>query len=241
MKSFLIALFLALPCVASAQLSSQAKGGGNVLGTKVVDENKEGVQSFSSAQAWRKQVKEEVVLPEISSFMGDVAIDNIIKAEQAFCYTIEKRPPNYKGYTLDGFAITGFCGIINENLQKRIVKEFLMTSKNILFNEVADCTIEPKAIIRFVRGVDYTDVLISSPCYSYAIFYANKLKAFNASPLQGFIKSLMAAFEKKRIDFVSPAFYKQTAPIGRTFAEDEKKVEEVKEIEKVKGWNNLSF
>ncbi len=241
MRFLLFVCFFFICVDASAQNKPLFNTPNDAFNVKQQDDSKEGVQSFSNQDAWRDMIAEDVVLPEIPAFVGEVAVANITKAEQVFCYTVEKRPENYEGYTLNGYAVTGFCGVISDTLKKRIVTELFMTSENVLVDKDAKCTIQPKAIIRFIRGVDYTDVLISSPCYSYAIFYANKLKAFNAIPAQNFIKALVAAFEKKKTTFVSPTLNKQVFPVGRIQGENQQKIEEVKDVEKVKGWNNLSF
>ncbi len=97
-------------------------------------------------------------------------------------------------------------------------------------------------MLRFFRGVDHTDILISNPCSYYAIFYASKLRSFDVKPIQNFIKSLITTFENSKVSFVSPALYGQLVPVGQ---EPEKEViqrpVEVKEIQRLRGWNNLSF
>lgn len=68
-------------------------------------------------------------------------------------------------------AVTGFCGIIENDLKNMIIRQFFATPENIS-QEVAQCVIKPRLMLRFVRGVDYTDVLLSSPCHSFSVFTA---------------------------------------------------------------------
>ena len=154
------------------------------------------------------------VLEEISSAIGPSALANITKAEQIFCYQVSDRPANYTGYTIDGFAVYGFCGIITDDLKKIIISELFTNQDNILFDVTEKCTIRPRLLLRFVRGVDNTDVLLSSPCHSYAIFYGGKINTFNAKPAAQIIDALINPLTQNKLDFVSPALTNQLMPIG---------------------------
>ncbi|MFI3241627.1 MAG: hypothetical protein R3Y43_03585 [Alphaproteobacteria bacterium] len=244
---------LVLFCLISFDVYAQGVSLGNVeLGNifEMTSQNaeNEGIKSFANTDRFgikkeEKVVEEEPIMPEIKVSVSEIALDNIIDAEAVYCYNVDKRPKDYTGYTLNGFAVTGFCGIIDKTLQKKITTEFLRTPTNLLIDKKESCSIQPKAVIRFVRGVDHTDILISSPCFSYAVFYANKLKLFNAKPMQAFIKSLVSAFDKEKVEYVSPALYGQLVPVGVSPEKKEvvKNPVVLKEIPKPTGWNNLSF
>ena len=133
----------------------------------------EGVQSFQQDKdAWRrKDGKRLQILQGISDSIGQAALANITGAEQVFCYQITSRPDNYSGYTINGMVVTGFCGVVAPQLQETIKEQFFSTADNIDFVNSEKCIIKPKIMIRWVRGVDFTDMLISAPCYSYSIFY----------------------------------------------------------------------
>lgn len=68
-------------------------------------------------------------------------------------------------------ALTGFCGVLNPELKKLVLQELFMSPQNVILDKNENCIIKPKIMLRFVRGVDNTDVLLSSPCYSYSVFY----------------------------------------------------------------------
>lgn len=211
-------------------------------------------QEDSASSAWQPNPEHTVILDEISSAIGQSALENITNAEQVFCYQITNRPDNYTGYTLDGMAIVGFCGIINNELKTMITSELFMNPNNIIFDVTENCIISPKIMLRFVRGVDATDVLLSSPCHAFAIFYGGKVNAFNAKPAAQIIDALIKPLTKNKVDFASPALFNQLLPIGVAQTDEQKQILEEKnapirnwvktqaaeEAAKTpKGWNKL--
>ncbi len=170
------------------------------------------------------EVKPENILPGISKAIGQSALQNITGAEQIFCYQITNKPENYSGYTLDGMAIAGFCGIINQDLKNMVITELFSNPDSVLFDETEDCIIRPKIMLRFVRGVDTTDVLLSSPCHAFAIFYGGRINAFNAKPAAAIIDALVTPLLKSRIDFASPALFNQLLPVGIAQTDEQKEL-----------------
>ncbi len=226
----------------------------------VAQNQRGGVQSFQqSNDAWRRNGtgnQSPVISQNIVDALGNSATTNIAEAEAVFCYQIASKPAGYKGYTIDNMAVTGFCGIVEDNLKNMIVQQFLATPENIS-NEVAQCVIKPRLMLRFVRGVDYTDMLISSPCHSFSLFYGGKLKTYNFSPAAEIIDVMVESFRSKTVPFVSPAMLKQLLPIGvaQTQAQkdivakqsgpirnwDTQKDAPKKTEPKKSGWNNLKL
>ena len=170
------------------------------------------------------EVRPENILPGISKAIGQSALQNITGAEQIFCYQITNKPENYNGYTLDGMAIAGFCGIINQDLKNMVITELFANPDSVLFDETEDCIIRPKIMLRFVRGVDTTDVLLSSPCHAFAIFYGGRINAFNAKPAAPIIDALVTPLLKSRVDFASPALFNQLLPVGIAQTEEQKEL-----------------
>ena len=160
------------------------------------------------------QNKQVSVLPEIKNVIGSTATNNIENAERLFCYKVAPKPKNYDGYTINNMAITGFCGVIDENLQQMITEQFLASENNIDFINIDKCTIQPKIMLRYVRGVDNTDILLSSPCHSISVFYAGTLKTFNMKPATELVDTVVNAFKSSQTKFVSPALLNQLLPIG---------------------------
>lgn len=206
----------------------------------------------ATTPAWEPNPEYTTILEEISSAIGSSALNNITNSEQVFCYQIANKPDNYTGYTLNGMAIVGFCGVINQELQTLIKSELMMNPENILFDVTENCVIRPQLMLRFVRGVDSTDVLLSSPCHALAIFYGGKISAFNAKPAAQIIDAIITPLIKNKVDFASPALFNQLLPIGVAQTEEQKALQQEKnaptqkwqkqqQTEKARrsGWNKL--
>ncbi len=121
------------------------------------------------------------------------------------------------------------------------------------------CIIKPKLMIRWVRGVDVTDMLISAPCYSYSIFYGGKVRTFNFKPGAEIIDVMVDSFKDLTVPFVSPALLNQLLPVGvpqtteqkeivkeqsgpvRKWEQQKPKVSQQPAQGAKKGWNNLNF
>lgn len=228
----------------------------------------EGVTSFQQDEnAWRRQDNEanvaknsvkKQVLTEIKNAIGPVAWDNIENAEKIFCYEVDVRPENYSGYTLDSMAVTGFCGVIKSEIKEQVLSQLFMNNKNVLFNVREECVIRPRIVLRFVKGIDATDVLLSSPCYSFTVYYPGSVHVFNAKPAAPIIDALISGFDKNNVDFVSPALLNQLLPVGVPQTQEQKDLVnqkpkairnwEVNEKTDVpasqtenQGWNNLDL
>ena len=234
----------------------------------------EGVQSLQGDKdAWRRggeknnteatpaasvqSAGKDEILEQIANRTGQPALINITDAEQVFSYEVATRSNTYSGYNLDGMALKGFCGVLSKNQQKDIVDSFFKTAANVEFNKTEECIIQPKIMLRFVRGVDNTDVLLSSPCHSFSVFYAGMVNTFNLKPSADKLDSIVNPMLKKSQDFVSPALLSQLLPVGVAQTEEQKalinkrkepirgweKGKTQKEEKKSSGWNkvNLNF
>ena len=224
------------------------------LGLSLLLSTAAGAQAIDNTAA--DATKDAPILERISKAIGPSALQNITDAEQIFCYQITNKPENYTGYTLDGMAVSGFCGVINNELKDLIVSELFKNPDNILFDQAEECIIRPKIILRFVRGVDMTDVLFSSPCHAFAIFYGGRINAFNAKPAAPVIDALVTPLLKGRIDFASPALLNQLLPIGVAQTEEQKNLlnrknepirnwiktqQQEEEQPRRNGWNKLNL
>jgi hypothetical protein len=147
------------------------------------------------------------IIPLIEKAIPKAASYNITNFEQVFCYHVKHRPINYTGYTLNGYAVVDYCGELNTNTIATSYEALFTQGPNII-NVAPSCSLDPKVMLRFVRGVDYTDVLLSSPCASFTVFYGGKSNIFNIK--QGVINDIISQFDKKRENFNSPTLLKQT-------------------------------
>ena len=200
-----------------------------------------------------KRSMQKDIIPQIVERIPELASFNIQNAEQVFCYHIEKRTKDYKGYTIGNYKIVDYCGELDFGTQTTTYEALFTRSPNII-TTIANCKIAPKVMLRFVRGVDAVDVLLSSPCPSFTVFYGGKYKSFNIK--QGIIDDVISQFDKKREEFMSPSLIKQTVANAKVeTAEDsyeiEKNKKELEEFdkeevveekpEKKKGWGNLKL
>lgn len=185
--------------------------------------------------ASKKTLRQKSIIPAIKSAIPEAAAYNLSNAEQVFCYHVTKRSKEYTGYTLSSFAITGYCGELDASNTVTAYEALFTQGPNII-NTQADCRIEPRVMLRFVRGIDYTDVLLSLPCPSFTVFYGGKYKAFNIK--QGVITDLINKFEQTNLQFNSPSLLKQTVAngIATTDKEADELAKKQKELEPQMKW-----
>lgn len=178
------------------------------------------------------------VNPFIEKSIPAPALKNIMEAERVFCYNVDTAGENYQGYTIDQMALTGFCGILEKDQADMFRDEFFKTEKNIS-QTTAQCVISPKVILRFIRGVDTTDVLFSNPCPSVSIFYGGSFKSFNAAPAAKSVEGVVEVFGGLKNDFVSPALLNQTLPIGVALNDEQKAlVARQKSAQPIRNWSD---
>ena len=106
-RSLLGAMFItfAFVCSVSAQISA--------TGSSYQARNTSSRQQNTSSLS---------ILDNFSRTVAPAALSNIRNSETAFCYTVTSASGNYTGYTLDGYAVTGFCGILQKHTQFCAVK-----------------------------------------------------------------------------------------------------------------------
>lgn len=182
----------------------------------------------SSRRASRQQSIIPFIISSLPKATSTAATNNIANAEQVFCYHVAKKPADFAGYTLDNFAVTGYCGELDIGATATTYEALFTQSPNIITAPAA-CAIEPRVMLRFVRGVDYTDVLLSSPCPSFTVFYAGRYTAFNIK--QGVIDDIISQFDKENQPFNSPALLKKTVANGTADTDREAEIYEKKQRE----------
>ncbi len=227
-KRFLALLICLTPLYATANdLPPELRSFEGLSGLLPVTEGQE--------QEVKKSSSKPSIIPFIQETIPDAAAYNITNYEQVFCYHIKKRPPNYTGYTLNNYAIIDYCGELNTNTIATSYEALFTQGPNIITAPSA-CRIEPKVMLRFVRGVDYTDVLLSSPCPSFTVFYSGRYNSFNVK--QGVITDLISQFDKNKEPFYSPTLLKQTVAnaIVKTVEEASKLDSKKRENEKNMSW-----
>lgn len=148
---------------------------------------------------------------------------NINKAEKVYCYTVEYAPTGYDGYMIDDLAVKGSCGELSE-AGKKLIKDTFFQNSIIYSNSVANCEISPKIVLRYVYGLDYTDVLLSYPCPSLTFFHGRDTTILNATPGKTLLEQVTAAYGKLEEKFYSPALLGQMVANGQPQTQAQKEM-----------------
>ena len=161
----------------------------------------------------------------IASFLKDKLPEsmtyNISKAEKVFCYTVDYAAKDYEGYYVHGMALKGSCGELSSG-GKDLIKSALFNNNAVFSNNSDKCNINPKILLRYVHGIDYTDVLISAPCHSLTFFHDNDIKTVNAAPGKDIIEQIVKAYSGLQEKFLSPALLGQMVANGQILTQTQK-------------------
>ena len=164
-----------------------------------------------------QQTKTEAPMTTLSEFlMQNITAATALpvnKAEKVFCYIVDYAEKGYEGYTANGLAIKGYCGELSAE-GKALIKETLFNSSSLYSKSKADCRINPKIMLRYVYGIDYTDILLSSPCPSLTFFHGSNIAALNAAPGEAVFEKVINAYTSLGEDFHSPALLGQMVGSG---------------------------
>ncbi|MBP5698981.1 MAG: hypothetical protein J6W96_05595 [Alphaproteobacteria bacterium] len=186
------------------------------------------LDEYGMERGTKRILRQLDIIPYILSEIKEDAAANLSSPEQVFCYHVTRRPADYTGYTLDRFAVTGYCGELDTS-EIITTYEALFTKNTNVLTQKSDCRVEPKLMLRFVRGVDYTDVLLSNPCSSITVFYGGRYNSFNIK--QGIMTEIIEELQDKNERFYSPALLKQTVANGKPSTTEEEELIEKKQRE----------
>ena len=137
----------------------------------------------------------------------------INKAEKVYCYVVDYAVKDGNEYTANGLAIKGYCGELSPD-GRSLIKEALFNSSNAYSQSRANCNVSPKIMLRYVFGIDHTDVLLSNPCPSVTFFHDNSIAVMNAEPGAAIIEKIIDVYTSLREDFHSPALLGQMVGNG---------------------------
>ena len=207
--------FAALCCIspffyAQAQETDIFDTGEDILGEEAAD-----IPQSNASQATLSEFLERK-LPSASARI-------INKAEKVYCYTVDYAGNDYDGYLMDDLAIKGSCGELSAEGQK-LIKDNLFQNSIIYSNSVANCQISPRIMLRYVYGVDYTDVLLSYPCPALTFFHGRDATILNATPGSAIIEQITSAYSKLEEKFYSPALLGQMVANGQPQTQAQKEI-----------------
>ena len=165
--------------------------------------------------------------PLSSSFLStkiDASTMKVIsKSEKVFCYTVDYPSDDYDGYMINGLALKGSCGELSE-AGKKLIYNSLLTNNSAYSVGSENCSIEPKIMLRYIYGVDYTDVLLSSPCHSLTFFHERDFVTVNAAPGAQIIEQIVKAYSGLEEKFLSPALLGQMVANGQIVNQSQKEI-----------------
>lgn len=151
------------------------------------------------------------------------AARNIEKAEKIFCYNVAYANPNEDSYLIDDMAVTGSCGELSDT-GRQLFQETLWNNTSAFSNNLDNCNIAPKIVLRYVYGPDHTDVLLSYPCPAVIFFHGRDIVTINAAPAQQILEQITTAYANLSEKYLSPALMKQMVGNGQVTTQDQKEM-----------------
>ena len=157
-----------------------------------------------------------------------------------FCYTVDYAAADFDGYIIDDLAITGSCGELS-NDGRQLIKEMLLNN-NLAFSSAQDsCNISPRVMLRYINGIDSTDILLSAPCHSLTFFHGRDITTLNAAPGKNIVEQIVTTYSSLKEKFLSPALLGQMVPNGQVLTQDQKEiVRKISTGSSPKKWNTDS-
>ena len=115
--------------------------------------------------------------------------------EETLCYGIARKSPKKRSATIQGYAHTGNCGSLNETGMAEIQsKLFSAESYDMNIMKIASCVINPKLILRFRKGFDFVDLLLSGGnCPAVFFLYGGETREFSAKPIKEWLDTFIEA------------------------------------------------
>ena len=132
--------------------------------------------------------------------------------EETLCYGIARKSPKKRSATIDGYAHTGNCGSLNETGMTEIQsKLFSAESYDMSVMKIASCVINPKLVLRFRKGFDFVDVILSGGnCPAVQFLYGGETKEFSAKPIKEWLDTFIEAVSND-LEPVNPAELEKAA------------------------------
>ena len=186
----------------------------------------------------KKEQNGKVLSAFISSRIPASSAKNIDNAEKVFCYTVDYAATDYTGYTIDNLTTTHSCGELSDE-GRNLIKDMLLNN-NLVFSSSSDsCNIAPRILLRYINGIDSTDILISAPCHSLTFFHGRDISTLNAAPGKNIVEQIVTTYSSLGEKFLSPALLGQMIPNGQVLTQDQKEiVRKIGTSSSPKKWSN---
>ena len=200
MKKTIFLLTAALICGTTQQVYAADDDFEDGLGAGDLFADEENATVQNSKQ---EQQSTKTLSAFISSRIPASSAKNIENAEKVFCYTVDYAAADYTGYTIDDLAITGSCGELS-NEGRNLIKDMVLNN-NLVFSTAKDaCNINPRILLRYINGIDSTDVLFSAPCHSISFFHGRDISTLNAAPGKNIVEQIVTTYSSLKDKFLSP-------------------------------------
>ncbi|MGN1079843.1 MAG: hypothetical protein ACI4TE_06685 [Alphaproteobacteria bacterium] len=174
---------------------------------------------------------EKIVAKEIRERIRADAAYIVGEPEEALCYGIARKSPKKRSATIDGYAHTGNCGSLNETGMTEVQsKLFNAASYDMNVTKIASCVTTPRLALRFRKGFDFVDVILSGGnCPAVSFLYGGDTKEFSAKPIKDWLDTFIDAVSKDlepvnpdEIEKAAAGMFKKRDPAQETAAEPEK-------------------
>lgn len=138
----------------------------------------------------------EHVPSPIKERLRNDALRIVVKPDEVLCYGISRKKPKDKTDTISGYALNGECGTLNEEGLAAVQEKFLnLASFDMTTPKISSsCVIKPRLLLRFHRGVDFVDVVLSGEkCPGILYLYGGETKEFLAKPMNEWLDTFISA------------------------------------------------
>lgn len=177
----------------------------------------------TTAQSVESAAKQEFFSKFLNSRLPASAARNIEKAEKVFCYTVAYAQPNEGVYTVNDLAIKGSCGELSDS-GKKLFNDALWRNTTVFSNQMDNCKIAPKIMLRYIYGPDSTDVLLSYPCPAVTFYHGRDVVTINAAPGAQLFEQITKAYATLSEPYISPALVGQMLPNGQILNQEQKEM-----------------
>jgi len=178
---------------ASAQMFYNARSGFDTTGTT----SQKAATDRSSKETAPEESKlfEKIISQAIRERLKADAAYIIGEPDETICYGIARKSPKKRSATIDGYAHIGNCGTLNETGMSEIrSKLFDETSYDMNIMKIASCVITPKLALRFRKGFDFVDAILSGGnCPAVLFLYGGETKEFSAKPIKEWLDTFIDA------------------------------------------------
>lgn len=152
----------------------------------------------ASSDPYAQEPYEKMVSGDIRERIKPDAASVLAQPDEVLCYGIARKSPKKRGPTIDGYAHTGNCGVLNDvglaEVQKKILRS---ESFDMNVSKIASCIVTPRLVLRFRKGSDFVDAVLSGGnCPGVLYLYGGETKEFSARPMSEWLDTFIEAVSK---------------------------------------------